>query len=192
MKQDEPILSSEESLAIIGKMIAVAKGNVRSYSFHFIMWGYLVMFCSLGQYGLAKFLDYDHPYIVWLLTIPAVVVSFAYGFMKSRQARVKTHYDHLGLVIWVGFVVLLVTMQVFMIQLVEVFVPLVLMLSGYAVFLTGIFIKFKPSMVGGVVLWAFGVVAFMVSYEHSLLLQALAMVFGYLIPGHMLRIKQGT
>ena len=187
--EDAKPLSSEESLAIISQMINTAKGNVQSQSFYFLLWGYIVMTGSLGHFFLGYYELTEAPYMAWLVTIPAVIASFIYGARQQKRARVRTSYDRLAAVLWIGFLVMIATMQVFMSQLALVFVPLTLMMSGHATFLTGYFIKFKPLMYGGVILWVCAVVAFIVPYDMGLIVQAIAVLIGYLIPGHLLRAK---
>ncbi len=53
--------------------------------------------------------------------------------------------------------------------------------------LSGVLLKFKPLMIGGVIFWIFGALIFLADAETQFLLAAAAVTFGYLVPGYMLR-----
>lgn len=55
-----------------------------------------------------------------------------------------------------------------------------------ATFVSGIIIRFKPLLVGGVIFWVAGTLCFIVSPLDQYLVGGAAMIFGYLIPGYML------
>ena len=67
--------------------------------------------------------------------------------------------------------------------------PMVMMVYGIWLFISGGAIKFKPLIAGGIVNWILCIVAFFVSFEIQLLLLALAVLLGYIIPGHMLKSR---
>ena len=75
----EKELSKEESLQLITEMIGQAKRNfAKGGSFYFLLWGFVVMTANLGHYILTA-IEFEHPYYVWSLTIPAAIISMVYG-----------------------------------------------------------------------------------------------------------------
>ena len=99
----EKELSKDESLELITEMINQAKRNLaKGGSFHFLLWGWVVMLANLGHYILAKYNLFDAPQMVWLITIPASIVSIVYSARKEKNAGVKSHIDRLNGIIWLG------------------------------------------------------------------------------------------
>jgi hypothetical protein len=188
MKSDK-IQSTEESLAIITRMIEQTQGNLRSSSFHFILWGMIATLGFLGQYYLMEFTSYAHPYIIWLIAIPGWIISFVYGKRSSQHRGVSNYSDKIVMWTWVafGFTILVV---IFSGRFNELIPPVIMLLSAMATFITGSIIRFKPLLYGAGALWIFSAVALAVSPGNSLLVAALAFVAGYLIPGFILRSEK--
>ncbi len=68
--------------------------------------------------------------------------------------------------------------------------PLVFLLAGNATFLSGTILKFRPLIWGGIIMWIGAILIFFLSYEHQLIISPAIIVFGYLIPGYLLRMKK--
>jgi hypothetical protein len=189
MKHESENLTAQQSLDIITSMIRQTKGNARQNSFHFLLWGWIVVLANLGMYTL-NYLEYERPYIVWLITIPAWFLSFYVGCNRQRRERVFTHYDLLHLSLWLSFGVCIFTIVAFGYKLNFQINPLILTLSSIPTFLSGILMRFRPFMVGGICFWIFGVIGFLTPVEFQPLVGAVAVSCGYLIPGYMLRAKK--
>ena len=186
MAQESKPLSSEESLEIITHMIQAAKGNVKGSSFHFLLWGWVVVVANLGHFYLMEFTSYEHPYIVWLITIPTWVISFIYGYRSLDHKNVKTYSDGLVMWCWLAFTFSIVII-IFSGKFGHLIPPTILVFAGFAVFMSGLILKFKPLILGGSSFWVFSPVAFHVAPSYALLVSAVAIFTGYLIPGYMLR-----
>jgi hypothetical protein len=190
MNTNNSNLTGQQSFEIITKMIETAKGNMQRSSFYFLFWGWLVLFCSLGQYFLLNFTDYKYPYIVWLLVIPGMIVSFVYSFVKERKVKVRTHYDTIYVTLWMTFLLSYVIILLLMSKINYVIAPLILLLAGNATFLSGLILKFKPLMFGGIIFWIVTVLSIYLDHKISDLLVAVSVLLGYIIPGYMLRSSQ--
>ena len=184
--KEEKNLTTEESLKIITQMIVTAKGNIKGSSFHFLLWGWVVAIGNLGHFVLLQYTDIDKPYSIWLITIPAWIVSMLYGYRQSKDARVKTYSDNLILWIWLSFTFSAVII-IFSGKFGSTIPILMLLLAGMSTFMTGLILKFKPLIIGGSSFWIFAVVSFIVGPLYSLPISALAVIVGYLIPGYKLR-----
>lgn len=183
----EKELSSKESLAIITEMIGKAKREAAGDgSFQLLLWGWLVAICNFGQYTLEK-IGYEMPYIVWLLLIPGTIISIWHSVRKRKNARVKTHFDEMLNGIWIAvFIGMLVTLT-FMANLDFQQNPIILILAGVGVISTGILIKVKPVLYGGILLMVGSVIAFMLPVTEQYLVAGIAMILGYLFPGYYLK-----
>ena len=180
-------LSKEESLKLITDMIGQAKRNfAKGGSFYFLLWGWVVMLANLGHYILGT-IGYDRPYIVWLATIPAGIASMVYGARQSRKSLVKSHLDNMYGFLWLGIFICVMIILFFMADVSQNLNAIILTFSGLGTFVSGLMLRFRPLVMGGVVLWVASVVAFTLPINDQYLVGAIGIFAGYLIPGYLLR-----
>lgn len=187
MTTENKDISAQQSLDLIQTMIKQAQGNMLNNSFYFILWGWAIVFANIGMYSLYKFTDYEHPYIVWLIAIPAWAITMIYGSRQGRQAVKKTHLDRVNMWLWISFGLTILPFVVFMQKIGFNINPVVLIITASPTFLAGIMLKFKPLILGGISFYIFGIVCFMVSPIDQYLVGAVAITCGYLIPGYLLK-----
>ena len=187
-------LSQEESLNIITNMITQAKLNVNQSSFHLLIWGWIIFTASIGHFFLLKFTDVQNPQMAWLLVIPGFIISFIYGWREGRKQKVSTYADRIYTWVWLGFVIVFLISYFEFSELGGKINTLILLLAGYATFLSGHVLKFKPLIAGGILFWIFSILAFLLGNEYGLLVTAVSVLTGYLIPGYLLknRVKDVT
>jgi hypothetical protein len=187
MKITEQEMTGKESIRIITDMILKTKANIRQGSFHLLFWGWLIVFCAFAEFLLYELTTYDHPYYVWFLTIPGVVVSLIYGFTRDRKALFHTYADRLYMWTWFSFgftaIVLFILLGKNMISV----TPFILMLAGLPTFMSGIILKFRPLIIGGVIFWLCAVLTNYSGESADSLIMAGAVIAGYLIPGYLLK-----
>jgi hypothetical protein len=191
MENEEKLMTGEESLKIITEMINKTKMNIRQSSFHLLFWGWLIFFCSLTEYLLFKFTDFATPWYVWFLVIPGVFVSMIYGFVKGRKESVWTYATTIYVWTWIGFMFSAIVLSVIMWGKMETIAPLILTLAAIPAFISGFIIKFRPLIIGAVTFWIFALVAHFGGHDIAPLAVPAAMLTGYLIPGYLLRRKNG-
>jgi len=187
METDEKTMTGEESLKIITDMIQKTQLNIRHGIFHLLFWGWLILFCSLSEYLLFKLTDYATPWYVWAFVLPGVIVSMAYGFTKGRKARVITYADRLYMWTWMAFFFASVVLFIIMSEKMQYFQAYILTLAAIPTFISGVIIKFKPLILGGISFWVFALVAHFGGPDISALAVSVSMLTGYLIPGYILK-----
>lgn len=191
METDEKLMTGEESLKIITDMINKTKVNIRQSSFHLLFWGWLLFFCSLSEYLLLKFTDFVNPWYIWYLVIPGAFVSMIYGFVKGRKERIYTYATNIYVWTWIAFMVAAVVLFAIIWGRWELFASLILTLSAVPTFISGIIIKFRPLLIGAFVFWILALVARFSGPDIAPLAVPVAMLTGYLIPGYILRNRNG-
>lgn len=180
-------LTPNESLEIITNAIQQAKRNIeKGGSFQILWWGWIIAIANFGHYGLIK-LDYSAPYIVWILIIPGVIVSAIHGYRMKKRAHVVTFVDSLYGQIWLAAFIVIMCSVIFMSKLNFYHEPVILGIAGMGMYITGILLKFRPVVIGAIVLWIGSLVAFNVSVTDQYLVGGISIVIGYLIPGYMLK-----
>jgi len=188
MENEEKMMTGEESLKIITDMINKTKVNIRMSSFHLLFWGWLILICSLSEYLLFKFTDYSTPWYVWFFVIPGVFVSMIYGFVTGRKAKMHTYADMLYLWTWMAFLSAAIVLFFIVSKDMESISPFILTLAAMPTFISGVIIRFRPLIIGGITFWILALLAHF-SASFAPLAVPVAMLTGYLIPGYMLRRK---
>lgn len=189
MENEEKILNPQESLRIIRETIDVAKKGVRENGFHFLLWGWLVVFASLGEYYLRQ-TGGASPYLVWaimpLIGVPAALI---YEWRRDRKHHERNLVREWYGLVWVGFAVSLTLSLVLAIRNQVSPVPLVMTLAAFATFMSGLLMRFTPLILGAVVLWAGAAVCLALPMNAHVLVQAAGIALGYLVPGYLLNQK---
>jgi hypothetical protein len=178
-----------KSVEIIEAMLKATRQSVSRNSFYFIFWGFVLIVA-----GIVEYLIKDHPnfWMVWpVVTTIGGIASGIYGFIDSRKSPVNTNTDRVIMFTWLGFVILLAFAIVFSVAHNLPPHALVLMLAGYATFITGGVTKFTPFVLGGVAL-ELGAIAcsFSELWGYNGLIFAASILIGYVAPGLMLRRKE--
>ncbi len=184
----EPEFSREESLRIIDQMIAQVKQKPRRIDSLFtLLWGYLVFVVAILHWILLQQqVSNNTAALVWLLTLVGVVASVLLNRQFKATQRVKTYVDGLIRQLWLGFGITFLLLFFAVSPVENSFLPLVMLLYGITMWMQGALSKFVPYQIGALSIWGCGVAAFFFSNDQQLLWLALAVLLGYLIPGHLL------
>lgn len=186
MKHESESLTPTQSLELITFMIQQAKGNVQRNRFHYLLWGWVTVIANLGMFTLYK-LDYAHPYIVWLITIPAWGVSIYKVLTTQKLVSNSTHLDKISGALWLSYGVVIFTIVAFGGKINFQISPLILLFTAIPTFVSGMILRYSWLKVGGVVFWIGGIICFLLPKEIQPLVAGLALLFGYLIPGYKLK-----
>ena len=189
METNEKMMTGQESLKIITEMIHKTKVNIRQGSFHLLFWGWLIIICSLSEYLLYKFTDFNNPWYVWLLVIPGVIVSMTYGYLKGRRVSVYTYAEKLYVWTWIAFLFAAIVLFIVVSDDMGSVGPYILTLAGIPTFISGVIIKFRPLIIGAIAFWILAIAAHFAGPSIAPLAVPVAMLIGYLIPGYLLKRK---
>jgi hypothetical protein len=185
-------LSHQQSLDIIQAMVSQSRRRIADDGVYYLLWGYSVLAAALTHYLLLQN-GFEKPWLAWLLMPVAGIISGIIGYRKGKSAVVKTHIDHAMGYVWAGFVVVLISVLVFSGKIgFAATYPVVLLLYGLGTFISGGLLRFKPLLWGGVCCWLCGLVAMYTAFDQQLLLMALAIVCGYIVPGHLLYSRRNA
>lgn len=179
-------ISPEESLHLITTMIRLAQGKMQRNAFYFLLWGWIIIVCNVGMYLLMHF-SYPYPWVIWAITIPAWIFTIVKASKKTSGDGTVTHMDRISMWLWIMFGVIIFTLMSFGSKINYQLGPVILLVGALPTFVSGIMIRFRPLIAGGLVFWVSGIVSFLVSPEFQPLVGAAAIICGYLIPGYMLK-----
>jgi hypothetical protein len=180
-------LNPQQSLELITNMIRQTQGNARGSSFYFLLWGWVITLCNFGMYFMLRFTQFEYPYLVWTLAIPAWIITMFYGNKQDESRGSTTHLDKITMWLWIGLGITIMPSWIFGAQINWLVNAAILMPVGLATFVSGIIIRFKPLLFGGITFWIAGTLCYIVSPVDQYLVGGIAMIFGYLVPGYMLK-----
>jgi hypothetical protein len=188
MEQEEKELTQEESLRIIHEMINAAKNNVKADGFIFLLWGYLVFIAGISQFILAQ-MNVAHSDAVWLLMPLGGIITAIYYLRKRKREKTRTHVSEFIKHIWIGFGAAMAVLMFSRGMTSDTLLPCIMILYGIGLYLSGNALKFKPLIFGGVFCWVCAFAGFQTEVLYQLLIIALAVLGGYIIPGHLLQLN---
>lgn len=182
--------SPEESIRVIQSMIERTKQGVWGH-FYFILWGWFTLVQCVAHFLLYSVFKYEQHYLVLFLTVPCFIISVLYSRRAGREKRVKTYVGENMSSIWISIAILFLVVSLLFIKLgFYTCYPFFIMLYGLGAFLSGRTLQFKPLIVGGIVSWLLAIVAIWFPFDYQPLFAATAALFGYIIPGYLMRHAQ--
>ncbi len=173
-------------------MINKAKNRYSENGHLYLLWGWVILVCSLGHFVLENVFKIRQFYFVWFLTWAAVIYQFVYLRRSKRKRQVTTYTDEIIKYVWLVFIVMMVLLVVVVTRFSShpantdaVF----LVLYGMPTFLSGIILKFRPLLSGGIFCWLLAILSLFVPYQYHMLFIAAAVIAAWIIPGFLLQSR---
>lgn len=184
-------LTEKQSLGIIEEMINKAKNQFSEDGSLYLLWGWVILFCSLGHFILDVVVHYRQPYMVWSITW--IVALYMIYRLRTKKRKVKTYTDDLLGYVWLAFVIMM-CLTFFILQM---YVPqfwlynfmFILVCYGMPTFLSGFVLQFRPLIIGGVVCWVLAATAGFFNFRYHPLFVSAAVVTAWIIPGYILKAR---
>ncbi|MEJ7769506.1 MAG: hypothetical protein WKF89_16930 [Chitinophagaceae bacterium] len=192
--QREESLTERQSLELIESMISKARNDFSENGHLYLLWGWVVLICSLGQFILSSVIHYKYHYAIWLLTWMAIIYQTIYLVRTRRKRNVKTYTDALIGYVWMSFMITMFLTGFGIGSKMgndtgRIINMLFLSLYGIPTFLSGIILRFKPLIVGGACCWTLSLIAAFTPSQYHLLLIGAATITAWIVPGYLLRSK---
>ena len=202
----ETKFTEQESLSLINEMIKQArnnfqKGSGNSMIFHGLLVSVIAILNVVLAFVFKKLnIDPNLTFWIWCLMIPAIYIGQLIDKKIERESIVKTHLDSIMSTTWNGFMIsiCLFLMVIFSIgfgrnffYLFYLINPVILLLIGLAEFVSAKTYRFRPYLYGAVLMWIGTLVCTAMIWTsetvtYQLLILALCMFFGFVIPGYQL------
>lgn len=216
---EEKQLTHQESLAIITQMLQNAKGHFHSSGVSAILWGSVVGFAGIISFlqGVFHFsIGFDIWLLVLAAIVPQIIISIRESRNRKVLTYEEVWLDAVWMIY--GFSVFALLLYINVVPLVSVkllagegktlmvkdnatnaitvFRPFVfsqsslyLLLYAIPTLATGIACKFRPMLIGGMLCYVFFVISLFTPSLYDLLMNGLAGIFSWLIPGLIMRSK---
>lgn len=185
--------SPQESLHLIQETINKAKTSYHDKGIGPILWGCVVSFCSLVSF-YASLHKINWLFMVWLLTIVAVVPQVMISIKEKKNKKFVSFNDSATSVIWTTF-----GFAMFTISIIDnilhtkygtgIHGSVYMLVYGIPTIITGAVCKYRLMLWGGVICWVFAVAAAFFSYPYPFLFMAGCAIVAWLIPGLLLNLE---
>jgi hypothetical protein len=203
----ETKFTEQQGLEVITEMITRARNNIKKGSGNtMIFWGILVASTALLNVALIFLLDHysKNPglsFWIWLVTIPGIIVSKLMDRKIDRESIVKTHIDHIISSIWNGFMlaaylflffIFILSFSTHVYYYFYLINPVLLLFMGISEYITAKACRFTPFFYGAISSWigamicVLAILLFTEGVVVQMVILAICMVSGYVIPGFQL------
>lgn len=186
---ETPAFNPRESLMQIEAMIGKARNQLSENGHLYLLWGIVVFICSTLHFLAIQWQWIQQPERVWMLTLGAFVYQTIYMARQEKKNRVKSYTHDILSAVWMVFVGMgaLITYICFYYKAYHLMHPLVLALYGMPTILSGVILKTRSLIGGGLACMALSVVSTQLPGDYQLLLIAAAVLVAWIVPGLVLR-----
>lgn len=179
--------SKEEQIEVISKVINSTKENLKPLSVNFIFWGSLIVVMSLIHYSIPQFIQYTEysSLLFWtILPVLGMIFTIVYNIKIRKILGYETYLNRVIKIIWGIFNLSWLVMVVMsLLNGINNPVPEILFLLSTTLITTGIIIKFKPIVIGGILLMLFTVYINFNPNINFLIVNIIGVSLGMLVPG---------
>ncbi|MBK9760095.1 MAG: hypothetical protein IPO90_09025 [Flavobacteriales bacterium] len=188
----ETNMTPQESLQLIESMIGQAKKSFSRMSFYFLLWGMLLIGAMIATYLLRGVEGVWSQGGAWgVAGALGGVISSIYGARQDKAESVANPMDRITGWVWATFVITMIIMIVCTSGKGQDPGAMITLLTGLPTFLTGQIMRFRPLILGGILFWIAGIAMYFTGDALTLtLLYCGAMLFGYIVPGIMLKRQE--
>ena len=199
MENSEKQMTPEESLNLIGEVISNTRNNLKTNSFFFLLWGWLITVAAVIEalilwnagrmnewksVGLISGLNWGG------ITVIGWIIQFIYVKKNYVKKGFRTFFERIIFYLWMISVCTIFLMVYLSLARHESPEPYILAAISIPTVITGVMTRFRPLIIGGLLFILFAVVAVNVQTDYlRSMVSAVALICGYLIPGYLLRKK---
>jgi len=198
---EEKQISERESLELISQMIRTAQTEQKDNGMGWIIWGWMLFLASVLTLLNITY-DWLDPWFFWnafgIITILVMLFeTIVYLFFrKTRRVRTYTKdlFQKLNTGFFISLMFIIVAMNITLPGTKEHIhaispmygFPMLMSLYAFWILIYGTALNYKPSIIGAYITWAAALLAlFARNFEQVMLLHALGVLVGYIIPGHI-------
>ncbi len=185
-------ITEHEGLQLIQQMIQVAKADNSENGDGWLIWGWLLFLASVSSAVLSYLKIIGYISWIWIgVLIVGMLLYTIFHLLRKKPERVKTYVQELLDRIGTGFFISLFTIVAagFIINTSHGF-GYYYILYAFWMYIHGSAIRFRPLIIGAFVNWIAAIAIFLLEDTgHIMVVSAIAVLVGYLIPGYMLQAE---
>lgn len=183
--------SEKEALGVIEEMVNSSRYKLKDEARYFLLWGWMVFAAAIIHFVLLLF-GVVKSWIVWPVFMGLSFVIYGIMVQKNKSKRSSTTYvDRINRYLWLGFLgPLLITLLIGGVYGWPAAYPFFMAIYGWSAIVSGGLLKFAPLVWGGLASYVLGVTTIFVPDSYILIMLAVAVLFGFIIPGHVLKSSE--
>ena len=182
-------LSGEESLKLINEMIGKAKQSYVTKGIASMVWGFLIVLCSLLTWAQVQYKFYIG-FDVWYLLFVALVPQLYFSIKERAQKNFVAHDETTMRYVWTTFGICIFILSFYSGKFHDDnTTSLFMLLYGIPTFITGGVFKFRAMIWGGLICWGLSVGSMFTDLATDMLFMAACGLFAWLLPGIILWIR---
>lgn len=191
---EDKVLNEKESLELISLMIRNTQSRIEAGSGrYFLIWGYVTVLIALAVWGMITVTGDLYWHLLWY-GIPVLGFIFSFVFGRKQIPGVKTYMDRIVNSVWIvcGIAGLLSSCLTPFVAGFPILYVIVL-LMGVGTTLTGLIVRFKPAVIGGIAgICLQTVLSLLLPANSQILVFAVVFILMMIIPGHILNSQFKT
>lgn len=187
-----------QSIQVIREMIQVSQKKLKNDGILFILWGWIQFYGGIEGFIVREMvLTYQLQQIIDKSGTIFSFIALAYTifYLWKQHKKVQTYIGVSLRYVWISMFACFVLINLIQANVVhkinfELQHPVFMVIIAYAIVITGGILRYKLVIIGGIV---FGLIALISSYlslPYQLLLEAIAWLVAFIIPGHYLYAKR--
>jgi hypothetical protein len=197
-KQHSGEINEIQSLEIIREMIKVSRNKINQDGILFIVWGWVQLFMNLSGYIQSNMvISFNTEKAIKFLGIalPAAAIAYTLFYIIRQRKKVQTYIGISLRYVWGSLFICMVLVNLIQFNVIKEIIfelqhPIFMVLMAFAVTVTGGILRYRLLIIGGII---FGLLALTASYlelPEQLLIESLAWIIAFIIPGHILFAKR--
>ncbi|MEL6606554.1 MAG: hypothetical protein AAFP20_25530 [Cyanobacteria bacterium J06614_10] len=187
---EEQNLKAEESLLLIGNVIASTKARFEQNGKVYLIWGILLTLASAAQFALLQMEHWDIHYYPYLIALLGWVYMFWYYSKAENRTKSKNIISQILNSVWI-FVGINAGLLGFLMgaTLRENLIPVILIMVSAGVIVSGAALKNRLVMFAGIFCNVAGFVAFWLDFVYQPLLTSIVYFIVLVVPGYIFARK---
>lgn len=189
---EEKAFDEKQAMEVIRTMILQSQKQYGRGAYHFIVWGWFIVVAALVHYANISLSWGISAAYIWFPAIGLpLLVAIVQGLKSGSKQKTTSFVAYCLSGLWassmgISIVMVLLGLTYGWVQVYPAFIAF----FAWGTCTTGIILKFKPLIIGGVAAFLLAVSAVFVSSAEILLIFALAITITYIVPGYLLKRQE--
>ncbi|MBK9729858.1 MAG: hypothetical protein IPO83_00945 [Chitinophagaceae bacterium] len=171
----------------ISEAIAMTKENIKQNSYPFLLWGWLITIASFSFFFLHQYTTTPFYFLPFPVLAIAGVISTIIHYRKNVSNATVSYLSNFLYKMWLVLGISFLAVVFINVYTSNPPFTYTLIIAAIGTLASGLVMKFQPLIIGGILFFVAAIVSVFVPEDYKVLLHGIAIVFGYLIPGYLLK-----
>ncbi len=188
-------LNETQSFLIIKEMIQVSRNKLKKDGILFILWGWILFINYFFLNYLPDVLVTTNQIMKIVrplrVILPILGILYSINYILQQRKKVQTYIGISLRYIWISLFLCLSLVNMIQFNVLhsinfELQHPIFMVFIAFAVTITGGILRYRLIIIGGIVFAALAYTASYFKLQEQLLIESIAWVIAFIIPGHIL------